>query len=62
MPNERTITTLDTLVINYLTQSQYDAAKQAGTLDANQLYLTPDTNSGSSNVQIVEWFYDNILL
>ena len=41
-----TTTTLDTLVINYLTQAQYDAAQQAGTLNANQLYLTPDTSSG----------------
>ena len=40
-----TTTTLDTLVINYLTQAQYDAAQQAGTLNANQLYLTPDTGS-----------------
>lgn len=41
-----TTTTLDTLVINYLTQAQYDAAQQAGTLNSNQLYLTPDIGSG----------------
>lgn len=43
-----TTTTLDSLVINYLTQAQYDEAQQAGTLNANQLYLTPDTGSGGS--------------
>lgn len=36
-----TNTKLDSLVINYLTQSQYDNAKNAGTLNANQIYMTP---------------------
>lgn len=36
-----TTTNLSSLVINYLTQSQYDAAAQAGTLNENQIYLTP---------------------
>lgn len=36
-----TTTNLSNLVINYLTQSQYDAAAQAGTLNENQIYLTP---------------------
>lgn len=36
-----TTTNLERLVINYLTQAQYDAAVQAGTLNENQLYLTP---------------------
>ena len=36
-----TTTNLSSLVINYLTQAQYDAAAQANTLDENQLYLTP---------------------
>ena len=36
-----TTTNLSSLVINYLTQSQYDAASQAGTLNENQIYLTP---------------------
>lgn len=36
-----TTTNLSSLVINYLTQAQYDAAVQAGTLNENQLYLTP---------------------
>lgn len=40
-----TNTKLDSLVINYLTQSQYDSAKNAGTLNANQIYMTP-ANTG----------------
>ena len=36
-----TTTNLSSLVINYLTQAQYDAAAQAGTLNENQIYLTP---------------------
>ena len=54
-----TTTNLETLVINYLTQAQYDAAKLAGTLNTNQLYLTPDTGSSSSSVQIIEWYIDD---
>lgn len=42
-----TNTKLDNLVINYLTQSQYDSAKSAGTLNANQIYMTP-ASSGST--------------
>lgn len=38
-----TTTNLSSLVINYLTQAQYDSAAQAGTLNENQLYLTPST-------------------
>ena len=36
-----TTTDISTLVINYLTEAQYAAAKTAGTLNENQLYLTP---------------------
>ena len=36
-----TTTNLSSLVINYLTQAQYDAAAAGGTLNENQLYLTP---------------------
>lgn len=42
-----TNTKLDSLVINYLTQSQYDNAKNADTLNANQIYMTP-ASSGST--------------
>lgn len=38
-----TTTNLNTLKINYLTQAQYDAAEQGGTINENELYLTPDT-------------------
>lgn len=34
-----TTTDLQELIINYLTQSQYDTALAAGTIDENQLYL-----------------------
>lgn len=40
-----TDTKLDSLVINYLTQSQYDTAKTNGKLNANQIYMTP-ANTG----------------
>ena len=36
-----TDTKLDSLVINYLTQSQYNTAKTNGKLNANQIYMTP---------------------
>ena len=50
-----TTTNLSSLVINYLTQAQYDAAAEGGTLNENQLYLTPSetlaavATSGSYN-------------
>ena len=34
-------TNLSSLVINYLTEAQYQAAKTGGTLNENQLYFTP---------------------
>ena len=34
-----TDTKLDSLVINYLTQAQYDNAKSEGTLNSNQIYI-----------------------
>ena len=40
-----TNTKLDSLVINYLTQTQYDNAKSAGTLNSNQIYMTPASSS-----------------
>lgn len=40
-----TDTKLDNLVINYLTQSQYNNAKSSGTLNANQIYMTPASSS-----------------
>ena len=35
---------LSTLKINKLTQAQYDRALEAGNIDVNALYLTPDEN------------------
>ena len=35
---------LSTLKINRLTQEQYDAALTNGSINANELYLTPDDN------------------
>ena len=49
-----TNTKLDSLVINYLTQSQYDSAKNAGTLNANQIYMTP-ASSGSTYTLPEDW-------
>lgn len=48
-----TTTDLEKLVINYLTQDQYDDAREAGTLNANELYLTPDTGSTGGTVTSV---------
>lgn len=36
-----TDTKLDSLVINYLSQAQYNNAKREGTLHSNQIYMTP---------------------
>lgn len=41
-----TTTDLQELLINYLTQSQYDAAVKAGTIDENQLYFISDVLRG----------------
>ena len=35
---------LSTLKINKLTQAQYDAAAKAGTINENEIYMTPDDN------------------
>ena len=40
----KTTTDLSTLKINLLSQAQYDAEKSGGTLEANELYLTPMTD------------------
>lgn len=41
-------TNLQELLINYLTQSQYDNALAAGTIDENQLYFISDKLSGTN--------------
>lgn len=40
-----TTTDLTTLKINYLTQAQYDALVQAGEVNPNEIYLTPENGS-----------------
>lgn len=42
------ITNLQELLINYLTQAQYDNALAAGTIDENQLYFISDKSSGTN--------------
>ena len=44
-------TNIEQLVINRMTQEQYDAAKEAGTLNDKELYMTPA--SGESNNGLV---------
>lgn len=41
-------TNLQELLINYLTQAQYDNALAAGTIDENQLYFISDKSSGTN--------------
>jgi len=43
-----TTTNLQELLINYLTQSQYDAALAARTIDENQLYFISDKLAGTN--------------
>ena len=47
-----TTTDLSVLKINYLTQAQYDAEVSGGTIDPNQLYMTPASGSGVSDVEV----------
>lgn len=47
-----TTTDLSTLVINYLTEAQYEAAVSGGTIDPDQLYLTPETNVPVTDVEV----------
>ena len=45
-------TNIPTLQIHKLTEEQYEAAKFAGTLDENALYMTPDEGSGGNIISI----------
>lgn len=47
-----TTTDLSVLKINYLTQAQYDSAKSQGTLEANEIYMTPVSNPGVEDVEV----------
>ena len=52
-----TTTDLSTLKINYLTQAQYDAAVSGGTINENELYLTPAEEMPDLQVRSVTWTY-----
>ena len=45
-------TDLDILVINYLTQAQYESEKSGGTIDPDQIYLTPAQGTGVTDVEV----------
>lgn len=45
---------LTNLTINYLTEEQYNEAKEAGNINDNELYMTPDDSSNDGVV-----LYDN---
>ena len=47
-----TTTDLNTLVINYLTEAQYEAEVSGGTVDPDALYLTPASGSGVDDVEV----------
>lgn len=47
-----TTTDLTELVINYLTEAQYESAVSGGTIDPDQLYLTPETNVPVTDVEV----------
>lgn len=47
-----TTTDLNTLVINYLTQAQYDAEVSGGTVDPDAIYMTPTSGSGVDDVEV----------
>ena len=46
-----TDTKLNNLVINYLTQEQYDAIESP---NENELYLTPDNSTGGETIEVIE--------
>lgn len=47
-----TTTDLTELVINYLTEAQYESAVSGGTIDPDQLYLTPEANPPVTDVEV----------
>ena len=46
----KTVTILDEFKINYLTQAQYDAEVAGGTVQPDELYLTPSADYSTSEV------------
>lgn len=47
-------TNIDTLIINKLSQEQYDTAKEAGEIKSNELYLVEDTTTYITEPQYTE--------
>lgn len=47
-----TVVDIDTLRINYLTQAQYDALISGGTVEEDEIYMTPSAGSGVSDVEV----------
>lgn len=47
-----TVVDIDTLRINYLTQAQYDALVSGGTVEEDEIYMTPSSGSGVSDVEV----------
>lgn len=48
-------TDLTTLKINKLTKAQYEAALAAGTINENELYMTPESEAESGGVSIATY-------
>ena len=48
----KVVENIGTLKINLLSQEDYDAEVQAGTVEPNELYLTPSSGSGVSDVEV----------
>ena len=46
------VTDITTLKINYLTQAQYEQAISGGTVNPDELYLTPSSGSGVADVEV----------
>lgn len=54
----KTITILDEFKINYLTQAQYDAEVAGGTVQPDELYLTPSADYSTSEVNTGQKWID----
>lgn len=50
---------LDNLKINYLTEEQYNTAKDAGQINENEIYMTP--NSSASAEEVAELVMTNYI-
>lgn len=54
----KTVTILDEFKINYLTQAQYDAEVAGGTVQPDELYLTPSADYSTSEVNTGQKWID----